>query len=80
MLPSKEVISPFNPRQSWRGIAAGLADNQSDCRSLNSGNNRSFLFMLRACCIANDSMRRRGVFLRQISDASVGILTTLAGA
>ena len=74
------LFPPINPRQSWPEIAAQPPDNQSECRSLNYGNNRSFLFMLRACCIANDATRRCGVFWRQISDASVGVLPRPAGA
>ena len=74
------LFPPINPRQSWPEIAAQPPDNQSDGRQLKCGNNRSFLFMLRACCIANDATRRCGVFWRQISDASVGVLPRPAGA
>ena len=73
-------ISAINPRQSGPEIAAQPTENQFVCRQLNSGNNRSFLFMLHACCIANDATRRCGVFWRQIFNASVGILPRPVGA
>jgi hypothetical protein len=56
------LFPPINPRQSWHRIAAGPADNRFAYRGLNCGNNRSFLLMLRACCIANGASAGAALF------------------
>jgi hypothetical protein len=52
--PSHPLFPPINPRQFCPEIAARPADNRFAYRWLSCGNNKSFQFMLRACCIANE--------------------------
>ena len=56
------ALSPFNPRQSGPEIAALPTENQSVCRQLTYGNNKSFQSMSHACRIGNGASAGAALF------------------